>query len=97
MKTFVAQSLISDGSRSLGPSLIKCYLIIAIFIASSINRDQSKEDDRCCVKLKVTLPSIVIRGGCGTSTISKIDFLVAIALEWKLLTFAAERSILDRR
>ena len=90
-KTFVAQCLFLDGRRSLGPSLIKYYFIITIFIASSINRDQIEEDDSCCVKLKVTLPNIVIRGGSG------MDLLVAIALHWKLLNFVAESSILDRR
>ena len=40
---------------------------------------------------------MVIRGESGTRAISKIDLLVAIALHWKLLTFVAEWSILDRR
>ena len=93
----VAQSLFLDGSRSLGPSLIKYYFIITIFIASSINRDQIEEDDSCCVKLKVTLPNIVIRGGSGTCEIFKIEPFVTIALHWKLLTFVAQISILHRR
>ena len=33
-----------------------------------------------CVKLKVTLPNMVIRGGSGTSEISKMELFVAIAL-----------------
>ena len=49
-----------------------------------------------CVKLKVTLPIIVIRGGSGASAISKIELFMAIALHWKPLTFVAESLILDR-
>ena len=51
----------------------------------------------CCVKLKVTLLNIVIRGGSGMPAISKMELSVAIALHWKSLTFVAENSILDRR
>ena len=47
-----------------------------------------------CVKLKVTLPNIVIRGGSWTIAISKVKLSVAIALHWKPLTFAAESLIL---
>ena len=50
-----------------------------------------------CVKLKVTLPNIIIRGGSGTSAISKMELFVATALQWKPLTFVAESSILERR
>ena len=72
-QTFVAQNLFLDGSRSLGPPLIKYYFIITIFIVSSINRDKIEQDDSFCVKLKVTLPNIVIRGRSGTRAISKIE------------------------
>ena len=50
-----------------------------------------------CVKLKVNLPNITIRGGSGTSAIPKMDLFVATALQWKPLTFAADSSILERR
>ena len=33
-----------------------------------------------CVKLKVTFPNIVIRGGSGTPAVSKMKLFVAIAL-----------------
>ena len=33
-----------------------------------------------CVKLKMTFPNIVIRGGFVVPTISKMEFFVAIAL-----------------
>ena len=33
------------------------------------------------VKLKVALPNIVVRGGSGTSAISKMDLFVIIALQ----------------
>ena len=48
------------------------------------------------VKLKVTLPNIVIKGESVKFAISKIELFVAIALHWKPLTFVAESSILDR-
>ena len=69
-----------DSSRSFGPSLINYCFIITIFIASSVNCDQIERDDSCCVKLKVTLPNIAIRGGFGTRAMSKVDLLVAIDL-----------------
>ena len=65
-------------------------------VITSTNRDEIEQDDSCCDKLKVALPNMVIRGGSGTPAISKIEFFVAIALHWKLLTFVAESSILDR-
>ena len=40
-----------------------------------------------CVKLKITLPNIVIRGGSGTSAVSKIELFVAKALLWKPFNF----------
>ena len=48
-------------------------------------------------KLKTAWPNIVIRGGSGTSAIFKIELFVAVAFYWKLLTFVAESSILDRQ
>ena len=33
-----------------------------------------------CVKIKITLPNIVIRGGSEMPAISKMEFFVAIAL-----------------
>ena len=33
-----------------------------------------------CVKLKTTLPNIVIKGGSGTPVISKMELFVVIAL-----------------
>ena len=39
-----------------------------------------------CVKLKITLLNIVIRGGSGTSTVSKMKLFAEIALRWKPLT-----------
>ena len=50
-----------------------------------------------CVKLKLTLPNIVIEGGFGMPTISKMELYVAIALHWKPLIFIAESSNLDIR
>ena len=48
-----------------------------------------------CVKSKITLPDIVIRGRFGTLAISKIELVEATAVHWKALTFVAESSILD--
>ena len=91
--------LLSDRvcSRSLDPSLIEYYFTITIQIASSINRIKLNKMTVACVKLKVTFPNIVIRGGSGTPAISKMELFVAIALHWKPLTFVVEGSILDRR
>ena len=50
-----------------------------------------------CVKLKVTLPNIIIRDGWGTSAISKMELFAGTALHRKPSTFVAESSILDRR
>ena len=50
-----------------------------------------------CVKLKITLLNIVIRGGYGMSTIFKMKLFVQTALHWKPLTFVVESSILDKR
>ena len=49
-----------------------------------------------CVKLKITLPNVVVGGGSGTPVISKMELFVAMALHWKPLTFVAESSVLDR-
>ena len=38
-----------------------------------------------------------MKGGSGTSEISKMELFVATALHWKLLNFIAENSILARR
>ena len=86
-----------DGIRSLGLFLIKYHFIITIFIASFINCDYIEQDDSCYVKLKFTLPNIVITGRFGMQAISNIGLFVAIALHGKLLTFVAESSILERR
>ena len=47
-----------------------------------------------CVKLKLTLPNIVIRDGSRMPVISRMERFVAIALHWKPLTFVVESSIL---
>ena len=96
-KLFDAQRLFLDGIRSLGLFLIKYHFIITIFIASFINCDYIEQDDSCYVKLKFTLPNIVITGRFGMQAISNIGLFVAIALHGKLLTFVAESSILERR
>ena len=47
------------------------------------------------VKLKITLPNVVIRGGCRTPWISKMKLFIVVALHWKPLTFVSESSILN--
>ena len=95
--TFVAQGSFLEGSRGLDSSLVKCYFIITIQIASSINWIKLNKMTVACVKLKVTLPNIVIRDRSGTSAISKMELFAGTALHRKPSTFVAESSILDRR
>ena len=49
-----------------------------------------------CIRLKFTLPNVIIRGGSGMPGISKLELCVVIVLHSKSLTFVSESSIIDR-